>query len=281
MRKHSVILVFASLFFLLTSNLSFAQYFKFDNLTDQQIGNVIQNKEVEAILKLFGSFIGSGMLQTGGMHGVGGVDVGIKGVVTTVPSEFKGLPVFATGENFGLAFLHGSVGLPGNFELFGRFFYFPLGDDITDVEKFVDNAGWADASDSRGGVTLIGGGLKYGLLQLPVGPKVTVMGAYHAVMVPEEFDFGTVSTFSIKGIVSQSLAIITLFAGAGVDFTRLTIDDDLDSALQDFAGESFSESGLLYTVGAKASVFPFIHVSGALNFGEFNSFDLGLGVSIR
>lgn len=279
MRKHSVILVFASLLLLLSFNLSYAQYFKFDNLTSQQIGTDVQEKEVEAILKFFGSYVGSGMLQTGGLHSVGGADVGIKGVVTRVPGEFEGLPVFAAGENFGLAFLHGSVGLPGNFELFGRFFYFPLGDDITDVDKFIDNAGWADASDSRGGVTLIGGGVKYGLLQLPVGPKVTVMGAYHALMVPDEFDFGTVSTFSLKGIVSQGLAIVTLFVGAGVDYTRLTINDDVP--IQDFAGESFSESGLLYTVGAKASVFPLVSVSGALNFGEFNSFDLGLGVSFR
>ena len=248
-----------------------AQYFKFDRATYQD------NEEVElavdGILKFFGSVVGEGLYHTADMHSVAGLDVGLRASVATVPDDFGNLPVFQDENRVGLAFLHASVGLPAKFELLGRFFYFPMGSDI-DLTLQPQRA-----SDSRGGVTLIGGGLKYGLVQLPGLPKVMVLGAYHALFVPEEFDFGTVSTFSLKAVVSHSFVIATVYAGAGIDFTRLALSDDIQ--FPGLEGESFSGSEPQFTLGATVTPFPLVRVNGALSFGEFNSLNVGVGVSLR
>ncbi|RMF66676.1 MAG: hypothetical protein D6743_05985 [Calditrichaeota bacterium] len=241
-----------------------AQYFKFDTATnDTEI-----REDVDAILKFFNSLVGGGMFHTADLHSVAGLDIGLRGVVAKVPDKFKNLPVFSQENYLGLAFLHASFGLPGNLELFGRFFYFPIGSDQ-------DLSATPPRADSRGGITLIGGGLRYGLLQLPALPKVMVMGAYHAVLVPDEFDFGTVSTVSFKGVVSQSLPLLTIYAGGGVDITSLKLSD------QFLGGDRFNKADPHLTIGAEIKPFPLVHVEAAYNIREFNSFDLGLGLSFR
>ncbi len=250
-----------------------AQYFKFDNLSQEDIVDGVPQLEVEAILKLFGSLVGSGHYHTADMHSIGGFDIGLRGVIANVPDEFKGLPVLIDEDRVGLAFLHGSIGLPANFELTGRFFYLPLGADA-DM-----NLSPPRAADSRGGVTLIGGGLKYGLLQTTGIPKIMLMGTYHMLLVPEEYDFGSVGTLSFNAVVSHSFAILSAFAGVGIDITTLKVNENVP--IPGFGGERFTENALHYTVGASVTPFPLIRVNGALNFGEFNSFDLGIGISLR
>lgn len=243
-----------------------AQYFKFNQGTDLATANL----EVEAILKYFGSMVGGGLYHTADMHNIGGLDVGLTGIVSKVPDEFQSLPVFIDEDKLGLAFLHGSFGLPGNLEIIGRFFYFPIGSDAnSNLQR----------QDSRGGVTIIGGGLKYGLLQMPGIPKIMVMGTYHALFVPSEFDFGTVGTLSFNAVVSHSLAILTAYVGGGIDITTLKVDKDVP--IPGFAGKRFTENTTHATIGANISVFPFVHVNGAVNLGKFNSVDLGVFLSIR
>jgi hypothetical protein len=240
------------------------QYFKFENLSDPVI-----ETEVDAILKFFGSIVGGGLFHTADLHSVGGIDVGLRGVVAQVPNKFEGLPVFSEENLLGLAFLHGSFGLPGNVELLGRFFYFPLGAN-QDL-----NASPPRAADSRGGVTLIGGGLKYGLLQSTGLPKIMVLATYHAVFVPDEFDFGTVSTTSVKAVVSHSLPIFTVYLGGGIDITTLKLKEEF------LDGKRFSDAEPHATVGLKLNVLPLVHVNGSYNISEFDSFDLGIGISFR
>ncbi|HEX9654965.1 MAG TPA: DUF6588 family protein [bacterium] len=258
-----VFLVVAGVFGFRIPN-SHAQYFQFDGLQNQVIED-----EVDAILKFFNSIVGGGMFHTADLHNAAGIDVGLRGVVANVPEKFNDLPVFSEENLVGLAFLHGSIGLPANLELFGRFFYFPMGAN-QDL-----NVSPPRAADSRGGITLVGGGLKYGLLQRLGVPHVTLMGAYHAVIVPEEFDFGTVGTLSFKAVASHSLPIFTFFVGAGVDITRLKLHD------QFLNGDSFTNTEPHLTLGLKFNVLPLVHVNGAYNIGEFNSIALGLGISIR
>jgi len=243
-----------------------AQYFKFDNYNSAS-----QVEEgVTAALKMFGTVVGGGLYHTADLHSVAGVDVGLRGVVANVPEEFKDLPVFADEDYVGLAFLHGSVGLPGNFELLGRFFYFPLGAEAD---------GSINRADSRGGVTLIGGGLKYGLLSGLGLPSITLIGAYHALMVPSEFDFGTVGTATLKAVASYSIPLFTVYVGGGFDHSRLSLDDDLP--FSDLAGESFNETIPTGTLGVQVRPFPLVYVNGSYTVSEFKAFDLGVGISFR
>ena len=240
-----------------------AQYFRFDpNAPNQQI-----ESEVNVILKFFGSIVGGGMFHTADLHGTGGFDVGLRGTVAKVPSEFKGLPVFSEENLLGLAFAHASLGLPGNFEVIGRFFTMPLGSNA-DLSA-------ARPLDSRGDITLIGAGIKYGLIQLPGLPKVMVMASYHALLVPDEFDFGTVNVVSFKGVISHSLPLLTVYAGAGVDISRLKLNP------QFLNGASETESLSHLTVGAKVSPFPFVYVNASYNISDFPSFDFGVGINFR
>ncbi|MFQ5602262.1 MAG: DUF6588 family protein [bacterium] len=273
MTKKLTFLVVVTVFTVLSISNAQAQYFKFKDSTTSLTTDQIE-LEVEAILKFFGSIVGGGLFHTADLHSVGGVDVGLRGVLAMVPDKFKegdfaSLPVFSEEDLVGLAFLHGSLGLPGNFEVMGRFFYLPIGSSAK-----ID-ASPPRAADSRGGVTLIGGGLKYGLLQMPALPKITLMGAYHALFVPEEFDFGTVSTFSLKAVASQSLPLLTLYVGGGIDITRLTLNDEF------LNGKSFTENVTHLTIGANMSILPLVHVNGSYNISEFNSFALGIGISFR
>lgn len=247
---------------------SSAQYFKFDTAADQAEVEF----QVEGILKFFDSLVGGGMFHTADLHSTGGADFGITGVVASVPANLEGLPTFAEENLLGLAFLQGSFGLPGNFELFGRFFYLPVGsDDITQLRP----------SDSRGGVTIIGGGLKYGLFQTPGLPKVMVMGVFHSLGVPDEFDFGSVNTLSFKVVASHSFPLLSLYAGAGVDITTLKLNGDFAGGLFGLEGDRFTESLPHLTIGAKFKPLPLIHATAAYNVSSFSSIALGVGISFR
>ncbi|MFQ5706905.1 MAG: DUF6588 family protein [bacterium] len=264
MKRLLPIVLVIGFFATFTARQARAQYFKFEKLPPAQI-----NSEVDAILKYFGSLVGGGLYHTAKLHHVGGLDVGVRGVVARVPDKFQDLPVFSQEDLLGLAFLHASLGLPGNFELIGRFFYLPIGSS-RDI-----NAKPSRAQDSRGGVTLVGGGLKYGLLQLPGLPKIMVMATYHAVFVPSEFDFGTVSSANFNAVVSHSLPLLTVYAGGGVDITRLKLNDEF------LGGDTFTETEPHLTLGANVNILPLVHVNGSYNFSEFSSFDLGIGLSFR
>ena len=97
--------------------------------------------------------------------------------------------------------------------------------------------------------------------------------------MPEEFDFGSVGTFSFNGVVSHSLAILSVYAGIGLDITTLKIDETVP--IPGIGGERFTEQAIHYTVGARVTPFPLVFVNGSLNFGEFNSFDVGVGITLR
>lgn len=230
------------------------------------------DEAVEPILKFFGALGGSGFVNTAKLHAFGGFDIGLRVVGAVVPDEFSGLLLPSrTGEQIGgpfaeenvlaLPFLTASLGLFGNLEVLARYFTFPLGDEPTD-----------------GTVTLVGGGVKYGLLQTGMIPKLTVIGAYQALIVPDEFDFGTVKIASLKAFASKDFLILTVYGGGGLDKTFLTLD--IQDLPPDF-DRDYDATHTHWTLGATATVFPFVRVNGEFSFGEFDSFTIGASVSIR
>lgn len=273
MKKGFLTVVFVMMLSFSATTTLQAQYFQFDRADQYQTPKSIEDA-VAASLKFFGSIVGGGLYHTADLHSVGGLDVGLRGVIASVPSEFDGIPVFFDSDNVGLAFLHGSLGLPGNLELIGRFFYFPMGTD-TDLPLSPPQA-----IDSRGGVTLIGGGLKYGILQAPLLPKIMIMGTYHALLVPDEFDFGTIGTLSFKAVASYSIPIFTVYVGGGIDISRLTLNDDIP-LFPDLGGESFTENNTSATFGLTVKPFPLVNVNAAYTIGEFNTVAVGVGIGLR
>ncbi|MDZ7292374.1 MAG: hypothetical protein ONB44_20955 [candidate division KSB1 bacterium] len=270
-RNVAVVMLLAALFLVTIVN---AQDFSsktiqsnYQVLSKTQQGMDDFDEQIKSILKLFSSLVGSGFVNTASLHHVGGIDVGVRGVFAKIPDEFKqivpsnvsGVKDPWSGTNLvPLPFLHGSLGLPANFEVMAKFFTFPLADE------------------PGGNITLLGGAVKYGLLKDNLAlPAITVLAGYQTILVPEDYAFGTVSTLSLKGYISKNFSIATLYAGGGIDRTALTID---------IPGIITRDYNLVYpngTVGLTISPLPLFKVNADFNFGEVKNFTAGVGLSIR
>ena len=213
----------------------------------------IDNTQTEEVLDLFSSFATGGYFHSAKCHRLGGLDIGLRGVAVFVPDKYKDIigDPFEDVNFVALPYLHASLGLPFNFEVMGRVFHFPMGDEPTD-----------------GAVTSFGGGLKYGLFQIPMLPKIAVIGAYHTFRVPEEYTFGKVETLSLKAVASYALASLTLYGGFGVD--RSTTVSEIDD-------ESYSSQSTHSTIGVNFKLST-LRFNADYNFGEFGGFNFGLGV---
>lgn len=227
------------------------------------------DKQIESIVKLFSSLVGSGFVSTASLHNVGGLDVGLRAVITAIPDEFKDIvpdnvpnvkdPLSGT-DTVPFPFLHASLGLPGNLEVTGKFFTVSV----------------ADKPNSN--VTLLGGALKYGLLRGNAAlPAITLLGGYQTVIVPDDYAFGNVSTFSLKGFISKSFVIATLYGGGGIDRTRLKLEipgfPDLN--------KEYEVTYPSFTVGAAITPFPLLRVNADYNHGELKNISVGAAISIR
>jgi len=227
------------------------------------------DKQIESIVKLFSSLVGSGFVNTAALHNIGGLDVGLRAVITAIPDEFKDIvpdnvpnvkdPLSGT-DTVPFPFLHASLGLPGNLEVTGKFFTVSV----------------ADKPNSN--VTLIGGAVKYGLLRGNAAlPAITLLGGYQTVLVPEDYAFGNVSTFSLKGYISKGFLIATFYGGGGIDRTRLKLD------IPGFPGlnKTYEVTYPSFTVGATITPFPLLRVNADYNHGELKNITVGAAISIR
>lgn len=239
----------------------------YNQLKGSQQGLDAFDDQIKSILKLFSSLVGSGFVNTASLHGIGGIDVGVRGVIAAIPDEFKDIvpnnvpnvrdPLSGT-DTVPFPFLHASIGLPANLEITAKFFTVSI----------------ADKPNSN--VTLLGGALKYGLLKDGLTtPAITLLAGYQTILVPDEYAFGTISTLSFKGFISKDLSLFTLYGGGGIERTALTID---------IPGVIKRDYDLTYpngTVGVRLSPLPLLKVNADLNLGEVNNITVGVALSIR
>ncbi len=226
---------------------------------------VTEEEEINQVLNMFSTLSAGGLFHTAKLHKLGGFDVGVQGVALFTPEEYKDLQQgpFEDVNFIGLPYLNGSVGLPFNLEATGRFFYFPLGEEPTD-----------------GGVTIMGAGLKYGILQKPMLPRLMVMANYTAFFVPEEYSFGTVNTISLKGVVSYKLAFLTIYGGAGIDRTSLKLDYEIAPGVN-LTGD-FKSDNVHGNLGVSINPLPMLYVNADYMMAEdFSGFNIGVGLSFR
>lgn len=281
MLKRSVMLMALLFTVLVMASRVSAQVYKFDQSAQAlQDGAITQNEfddQVESVLQLFSSLAGAGFVNTAALHSLGGVDIGLRSIFVVIPDEFKDvIPAtpsrvnirdpFENTDTVPLPFLNASVGLPANFEVLGRLFYFPLGDDPTD-----------------GAVTFLGGALKYGLVNGSLTmPDITVLVGYQTFIVPDEYDFGTVRTFSFKGYVSKGLGFVTLYAGGGLDRTSLELKkENIPFPLPPDFKTDYDGTHAHGTVGLTIKPIPFLRVNADYNFGGFPNFTIGANLSVR
>jgi hypothetical protein len=241
--------------------------FLFSSIPARSQSFIIGPGATEEVLMMFSALAAGGSFHTADVHGLMGFDVGLRGVFVFVPDKYQFLPEPEEGPfkgvgAVGVPILQGSVGLPFGLEALGRLFHYSLGDEPTDA-----------------GVTLVGVGLKYGLLQQPLLPKVAVLAAYHGFFVPEEYNFGTVSVMSAKLVASKDVLIATLYAGLGVDRTSLRLRENLPLAAN--TERSYDVNNIHGNIGLVIRPFPLLFVNADYNYGKFSGFNIGAGISFR
>lgn len=224
------------------------------------------DKQVKSLLNLFSSLVGSGFVNTAALHSVGGVDVRLSGIFTPIPDEFKDIIPTVQDPLEGVDFVpfamfHGNIGLPANLEVYGRFFTLPI------------------KGNPGGNVTLVGGGLKYGLLRGNLAsPDITIMGGYQTILVPDEFNFGSVATLSLKAYISKDFALLTLYGGGGIDRTALSLNVP---GLPPDINKDYDTVYPHGTIGLAFRLIPLLRINIDGNFGDYTSVGIGAGLSFR
>lgn len=209
----------------------------------------------EASLKPFtrdlGGVLGSATFHSGRSLGLSGWDVGLRGGAQAYPSKGNNILRNHGVRTFGIPWVQAEVGMP--FKLDG----------------FIRGISWE-------GITVAGGGLRYGLLKVsdkPWSPQLLACVAAHAV-VHQDF-----SAHHLGGnlVASMGIPVFTPYIGAGIDRTRLTVRNSLlDPALN---GRAVTTAESRFTAGAKFRpwTFFYIHAAYVMAHGQSGG-EAGLGL---
>lgn len=228
---------------------------------------------IEPLLDLFGFYTGGGLYHSANVHGLGGFDVGIRVVTMIVSDEQKPpLPnadpkyqggIFRDVSLMPLPLLQVCVGLPGSLEATARFFTYPV-----------------EVGDIKGNITLIGLGVKYGLLQNMLLPRVAIVAGYHYLSVPEDFDFGSANNISAALVASKNFAIVDIYGGLGYDYTTLKVKLDFGGIIGE-VNKEYNKSNFRGNLGIKVTPFPLLFIHADYDFGGVQGFNVGLGLNFR
>lgn len=245
----------------------------------------IIDKQADGVMKFFSSVARAGYVNTADIHSVLGFDVGLKLAGGIIPDEFRELQELIPGLKYefsenkvtALPFLTANLAVFPNFELMARIAY--------DFRE----------GGPSGQTTLVGGGVKYGILQQPLLPKIVVIGTFHTLFNPEGGELPAqddpfnptnlidkLNIFSAKAYISKDFAILTLYGGGGVDRTHLDVAiPPIVPGLPDGFEKDYNTTEWHLTAGATATIFPFVRVNGEFNVGPFKSLALGAIISVR
>ncbi len=194
----------------------------------------VQTQLIKPFAKDIGGIIGGSDFNSGRVLGFPGFDAGLAGVVQFKPDSDNLIFTNAKVKEFGLPVVYASFGLPYSVDAVLR---------------------GMSASD----ITLIGGGLRYGVYKSGLAkfvPDVTA-SVFFDKLAHDYFD---VTHYSLDIHASMDIPVIKPFIGVGYDNTKVEIkasNNPLITGLSDTAKE------MRYTLGAKFSPVPLIYVFGA------------------
>lgn len=198
-----------------------------------------------------GSVLGSASFHNGRSLGFSGFDLGAHGGMRFKPSRGNSVLSGAGVKAFGLPWAQAEIGLPFRLDGFIR-------------------------GISYQGVTISGGGLRYGILKATDQhwtPQFLLSSVAHSVA---HKDFSA-SHVGVNLVASIGTPRIAPYLGAGIDRTRVVVkSSDLDPTL---VGVEASTLESRFTAGLSVRPHPFIYVQAAftLTHGE-PGVDTGLGI---
>jgi len=198
-----------------------------------------------------GGILGAATFHSGRSLGFSGFDVGLRVGGQFHPSRGNSILRNEGVRLFGLPWVQAEIGMPFKLDGFIRGVSFQ-------------------------GLTIAGGGLRYGLYSKsdePWSPQVLVSGVGHSVV---HRDFSA-SHVGANLVASAGIPRVTPFAGVGFDRTRVVVrQSTLDPTLNGRVTETFESR---FTLGARVKPYQFTYVSLAatLAHGQPGA-EAGLGV---
>ncbi|MCG2724680.1 MAG: hypothetical protein L6420_00255 [Elusimicrobia bacterium] len=197
-----------------------------------------------------GGLIGGADFNSGRTLGFPGFDIGLGAVVQFKPNSDNLILKNADVNAFGLPSVQVSAAIP------------VIGMDI------------AARGLSVSGLSIIGGGLRYGVHKSGIAkfiPDIMVSAFYDTI----KYDYFKGNHYSFDVSASFDLPIIKPFVGLGYDKTKLEIENV--PTLPDGVDASTGKSRM--TIGAKIIPFPFTYLFGAYSMFHGNSgAQMGLGI---
>ncbi len=197
-----------------------------------------------------GGLLGSATFNSGRSLGFSGFDVGPAVAAQFYPSKGDTILLNNGVKGFGLPWVHADIGLPFK------------------IDGFIHGI-------SYDGLTVAGGGLRYGLYapsDKPWTPQVLVSLSGDSV-VHQDF---SASHFAGDLVASMGNSVVTPYLGAGFDRTRLEAHVSNDVALEGTSATTFESR---FTAGVRVKPFHFTYLNAAFDYlhGQAAA-EAGLGV---
>ena len=243
MKKRAGVLV--ALLFLFGPSESFAAA-SYDNFA-----NYATQSSLAPFARDLGGILGSSTFHSGRVLGFSGFDVGVHAVAQFAPEAGDTILGHNGPQTFGMPMVQAEVGLPFR------------------VDGFVRGM-------SYGGLTVAGGGLRYGIIKpkdTPWSPQLMISGVADSVTAQ---DFSA-SHFGCNLVASMGTQKFTPYLGAGLDLTNLSVkNSNLDPSLD---GDYVRAWGDRFTAGVqfRPAQFFYIHLAYVLLHGESGT-EGGLGL---
>lgn len=182
-----------------------------------------------------GGLLGASSFSSGRSLGMPGFEAGALGAVQSKPNKDDLILRNAGVDVFGLPLLYAGVGLPFNVDVVAH-------------------------GMKAQGVSVMGGGLRYGIFQSSLLTKFLP-----SVGVSGFVDQVTHSAFKATHLGANlcagwDLPLITPFLGVGLDSTKLTVREATVPGVLDL---SDTAKGSRFTAGAEITPFPFVRLRGA------------------
>lgn len=213
----------------------------------------LEGRFLDPLAKDLGSVMAGGSFHQGSALGVPGFDVGVHLPIKKASSE--NVLVSSAATNIALPWVQAEIGLPAKIDLIAR------------------------AGGGVGGVTLIGGGIRYGIIKgkLPGMPSVSVSALYSAL----NHDLFEANTISANAVISVKIPVITPYIGVGLDKTKVKPKDAAFSGVGASASRGIEgkASGYRAEAGINLSLFPltYITLGAGLTNGDA-AYHAGLGI---
>ncbi len=209
----------------------------------------------QASLKPFtrdlGGILGSAAFHNGRSLGFSGFDIGVHGGIQLRPERGNEILRRSGVGAFGLPWVQAEIGMPFRFDGLIRGISFQ-------------------------GLTIAGGGLRYGLLKVsdrPLTPQLLLSTVAHSVA---HKDFSA-SHIGASLVASVGVPMATPYIGLGLDRTRVVVRAaDTDPSL---VGAVTSTLESHFTAGVSVRPYPFVYVQGAFTLAHGQpGFDTGFGI---